>query len=424
MKTLDEEISVSVSSNGAVPNFDVEKIRADFPILSLEVHGKPLAYLDNAATTQKPRVVIDAIRRYYEAENANIHRGVYYLSELATKKYEDSRKFIQKFINAKSAKEIIFTRGTSESVNLVAATFGRTNVGEGDEIVITGMEHHSNIVPWQLLCEEKGAKLRIAPIDDDGDVIFEEFEKLLNDRTKLVAAVYVSNSLGTVNPVREMIQAAHEREIPVLLDAAQALPHLAVDVQELDCDFLAFSGHKVFGPTGIGVLYGKEALLDKMPPYQGGGDMILSVTFEKTTFNELPYKFEAGTPNIADGIALSEALKYIEKVGYERIQKHECDLLAYGEKTISEIDGVRMIGTAKNKAGVLSFVVEDVHPHDIGTMLDHDGIAVRTGHHCTQPVMDRYNIPATTRASLALYNTREELDRLAAGLRKIIEVFR
>ena len=404
-------------------SFNVEALRADFPILRRQVHGKPLVYLDNAATAQKPQTVIDTLSRYYEQENANIHRGVHYLSERATEEYEAARKTIQHFLNAAAASEIIFVRGATEGINLVAQTYGRANVGRGDEVLISAMEHHSNIVPWQILCEEKGAKLRVIPINDSGELIWEEFEKLLGSRTKMVAVTHVSNALGTINPVRRIVQQAHRANVPVLVDGAQSVPHLEVDVQALDCDFFVFSGHKLYGPTGIGILYGKSALLDAMPPYQGGGDMISSVTFEKTIYNKLPYKFEAGTPHIAGGIGLGCAIGYLNGVGFESVERHEHGLLEYATQAVTEIPGLRVIGTAAEKASVLSFVMEGIHPHDIGTILDQQGIAIRTGHHCAQPVMQRFGIPATARASFALYNTREEIDALVSGLRKVREVF-
>ena len=403
--------------------FDVEKIRADFPILHRKVHGHALVYLDNAATSQKPQSVIDAIIRYYEGENANIHRGVHYLSQIATEEFEAGRTTVQRFVNAADPGEIIFTRGTTEAINLVAQTFGRAHVNAGDEVLITAMEHHSNIVPWQLLCEEKGAKLRVVPMNDAGELLLDEYEKLLTPRTRIVGLAHVSNALGTINPVKRMISAAHARNIPVLIDGAQAAPHIAVDVQDLDCDFYALSGHKMYGPTGIGVLYGKTALLDAMPPYQGGGDMISSVTFEKTTYNKLPHKFEAGTPDMAGVAGLKAAIEYMNGVGVAKIAAHEHDLLEYATTIIGGLPGVRLIGTAHDKASVLSFVLEDVHPHDIGTILDQQGIAVRTGHHCAQPVMERFCIPATVRASFAMYNTRAEVDALARGLQKVQEVF-
>jgi len=415
----DVENAVAVNKE----KYDVNKIREDFPILKKKVHGKNLVYLDNAATTQKPLQVLNTLEDYYCKKNANIHRGVHALSQQATDSFEGARIKIKQFINALGKNQIIFTRGTTEAINLVAQSYGRANVKEGDEIIISHMEHHSNIVPWQMLCKEKNAKLRIIPIDDKGELIYEEFENLVNKRTKLVSIVYVSNSLGTVNPVKEIIDFAHQFNVPVLVDAAQAVNHLSVDVQKLDCDFLAFSGHKIYGPTGIGALYGKVDLLDKMPPYQGGGDMISKVTFEETTYNELPHKFEAGTPDIAGAIGLGAAIEYVSKIGIENIKDHETDLLNYATEEVSKIPGLRIIGSAKEKMSVLSFVLENIHPHDIGTFLDFEGVAIRTGHHCTQPVMQRYNIPATSRASFAMYNTKEEIDVLINGLRKIIEVF-
>ena len=407
------------------PAFDVRKIREDFPILRSLVHGRPLVYLDNAATTQKPSVVIEAIARYYEANNANIHRGVHFLSENGTKLYEAARVKTQRFLGAADATEIIFTRGTTESINLVASSFVRPGLQAGDEVLITHLEHHSNIVPWQILRDEKGLVLQVAPINDRGELILEEFEKRLSARTKLVSVAHVSNALGTVLPVRKIVEIAHARGVPVLLDGAQAVAHQKVDVRALDCDFYAFSGHKIYGPTGIGVLYGKASLLEKMPPYQGGGDMILSVTFEKTRYNHLPYKFEAGTPHIEGVICLGEALEYVTStVGLDAIAAHEHEVLEYGTRLLSGIPGLRLIGTAREKAGVLSFELDGIHPHDIGTILDQQGIAIRTGHHCAQPVMDRFGVPATARASLALYNTKEEMDALAAGLKKVAEVFR
>jgi cysteine desulfurase/selenocysteine lyase len=403
--------------------FDVERVRRDFPILGQKIRGKALVYLDSAATSQKPQVVIDTITRYYEQGNANIHRGVHYLSEHATKEHEAARQTAQAFLNAARAEEIVYVRGTTEAINLVAQTYGRTHVGAGDEVLISGMEHHSNIVPWQILCEEKHAKLRVAPINDSGELLLEEFARLLGPRTKLVAVTHVSNALGTIVPLKPMIEMAHRLNIPVLVDGAQAVPHMKVDVQALDCDFYAFSGHKVYGPTGIGVLYGKSALLDAMPPYQGGGDMISSVTFEKTIYNKLPYKFEAGTPDIAGAIALGAAIQYLSGLGMENVAAHGQELLAYGTEAVSAIPGVRLVGTAKQKTGVLSFVMEGVHPHDIGTVLDQEGIAIRTGHHCSQPVMQRFDIPATARASFAVYNSTEDVDALVRGIEKVREVF-
>lgn len=403
--------------------FDAVSIRKDFPILLQKVHGKPLVYLDNAATSQKPQFVINAINEYYRSENSNIHRGVHFLSEKATQDYENVRAKVQRFINASSTKEVIFTRGTTEGINLVTSSYGRKFIKAGDEVIISAMEHHSNIVPWQILCEEKGATLRIIPINDDGEIILDEYQKLLSSKTKIVSLAHVSNALGTINPIKQMIALAHRNGAVVLIDGAQAIPHLKVDVRELDCDFYAFSAHKVYGPTGVGILYGKFDLLDAMPPYQGGGDMIKSVTFEKTVYNDLPHKFEAGTPNIADGIGFGAAIDYINRLDWQAVSEYEHELLEYAMEMISGIDGVKMIGTAKEKAGVISFVLDGVHPHDIGTILDQEGIAIRTGHHCAQPVMQRFNVPATARASLAMYNTREEIDKLAAGIQKVIEVF-
>ena len=403
--------------------YDVYKIREDFPILKTRIRNKPLCYFDNAATTQKPLQVLDTVDNYYTSMNSNIHRGVHYLSNLATDAYEDARKKVKSFINAASEKEIIFTKGTTEGINLVANSFGRKFLKEGDEIIISNMEHHSNIVPWQFLCNEKKAKLRIIPIDDNGEIIFDEFLKLISDRTKLISVVYISNSLGTVNPVKEIMEIAHKYNIPVLLDAAQTVNHRPVNVEELDCDFLAFSGHKLYGPTGIGVLYGKEKLLDAMSPFMGGGDMISKVTFEETTFNELPFKFEAGTSNIAGAIGLGAAIDYVSSIGMEKIAAHEASLLEYATQRLKEVPGLKIIGNAKYKSGVISFIFYNIHPHDVGTLLDYEGIAIRTGHHCTQPVMERYNIPATSRASFGLYNTIEEVDILVDALKKVIEVF-
>lgn len=409
----------AVASRG----FDIQRAREDFPILRRSVNGKPLVYLDNAATAQKPQIVIDAISNYYETENANIHRGVHYLSQLATEHYEAARETVRSFLNAAEAHEIIFVRGATEGINLVAQTYGRRHVGAGDEVLITEMDHHSNIVPWQLLCEEKGAKLRVVPVNDNGELILDKFEELLNSRTRIVAIPHVSNALGTIVPVKQIVEMACARGVPVLVDGAQAVQHLPVDVQALDCDFYAFSGHKIYGPTGIGALYGKSALLEAMPPYQGGGDMISSVTFEKTLYNKLPHRFEAGTPHVSGAIGLGAALGYVLSLGLEEIAAHEADVLSYGTESLSEVPGLRLIGTAKEKASVLSFVLDGIHPHDVGTILDQEGIAVRTGHHCAQPVMQRFGIPATARASLALYNTREEIDALCRGLEKVREVF-
>ena len=403
--------------------FDLLAIRRDFPALHQKVHGKPLVYLDNAATTQKPKAVIDGLLQFYRLDCSNVHRGVHVLSDRATKAYEGARMTVKQFINARSEREIVFVRGATEAINLVMNSFARPRVKSGDEILISALEHHSNIVPWQLLAEYTGSRLVVAPINDAGELIIEEFERRLSPQTALVAVAHVSNALGTVMPVREIVRMAHERNIPVLVDGAQAVAHAGVDVQELDCDFYAFSGHKVFGPTGIGVLYGREELLDGMPPYQAGGDMIRSVTFEKTTYNELPYKFEAGTPHIAGAIGLGAALEYVSRVGIRRTAAHERELLAYGTELLSAIPGLRILGTAREKVGVLSFVVDGVHPHDVGTVLDRDGIAVRTGHHCAQPVMNRFAVPATTRASLALYNSKAELDGLAKGIHRVQKLF-
>lgn len=404
--------------------FEVEKYRKDFPVLREKVHGKPLVYLDNAATTQKPQQVIDALNRFYSKENANIHRGVYYLSEQATDAYEIARAKVSRFLHAAFPQEIVFVRGATEGINLVAQSYGHAFVREGDEIVVSAMEHHSNIVPWQILCGQAKAKLRVIPMNDKGELLLDEYEKLLGSRTRLVAVAHVSNALGTVNPLKRIIQKAHERNIPVLVDGAQATPHLPVNVQELDCDFYVFSGHKLFGPTGIGVLYGRRDWLERMPPYQGGGDMISSVTFEKTTYNRIPYKFEAGTPHIAGVIGLGTAIDYLSQIGMERITAYENELLAYGTAILSRIEGLRLIGTAKEKVGVLSFVLDDIHAHDIGTILDRSGVAIRAGHHCAMPVMERFGVPATARASLAFYNTREEIDALVQGLRQVREVFK
>lgn len=398
----------------------LETLREQFPLLGRTVHGKPLIYFDNAATTQKPRAVIDALVSYYENTNANIHRGVHTLSQEATEEHEAARQKVADFMGAAHAHEIIFTRGTTESINLVAATWARKELQEGDEIIISGLEHHSNIVPWQLICAEKNAKLRVIPIDDRGELIFEEYQKLLTEKTRLVAVGHVSNALGTINPVRRMIELAHQAGAKVLLDGAQAAPHLAINVRDLDCDFYAFSGHKIYGPTGIGVLYGKTDLLESMPPYQGGGEMISSVTFEKSTWNVLPFKFEAGTPHIAGAIGLGAAIDFVQGIGLEAIATHENQLLENATAQLQQLPGLRIVGTAPHKAAVLSFVVEGQHPNDIGMLLDTQGIAVRTGHHCAQPVMDRYGIPATTRASFAIYNTQDEVARFASALQKVL----
>jgi len=402
---------------------DVAAVRRDFPILARTAHGRPLVYLDSANTTQKPEAVLRATDRFYRETNANVHRSTYRLSEEATAAYEGARERVRAFLNARSTREVVFTRGTTEAINLLAASFGQAFVKAGDEILITGMEHHSNIVPWQLLCERTGARLRVIPIDDRGDLVLDDLDRLLTERTRLLGVVHVSNALGTVNPVKALVGYAHGKGVPVLVDAAQSAPHLGVDVQALDCDFLAFSGHKVYGPTGIGVLYGKESWLAKLPPYQGGGDMIASVSFEKSTWAELPAKFEAGTGNLAGAAALAAALDYVTGLGLARIASHERDLLAYATARLAEVPGLRIVGTAREKASVVSFVLGDVHPHDVGTILDQEGVCVRTGHHCAQPVMTRYDLPATVRASFGLYNTREEVDALVAGLRKVLEVF-
>ncbi len=404
--------------------YDINRIREDFPILQEPANGHPLVYLDNAATTQKPRSVIDAITGFYEKKCASVHRGLHLLSQRATESYEHSREKIRRFINAASPQEIIFVRGATEGINLVAQTYGRRNIGPGDEILISAMEHHSNIVPWQILCEEKRAILRVAPMNPAGELILEQYERLLGPKTRLAAISYVSNSLGTVNPVREIVKLAHNQGVPVLVDGAQAVPHMPIDVRDINCDFLVFSGHKCYGPNGIGVLYGKERLLDQMPPYQGGGDMISSVTFEKTLFRELPYKFEAGTPNIAGAIGLGAAVDYLEEVGLAGISAYEQELLSYGTQILQSTDGLRIIGSAAQKASVISFVIKGLHPHDIGTILDNEGIAIRAGHQCAQPVMDFFKIPATARASFGLYNTREDVDALVRGLRKVKEVIR
>jgi cysteine desulfurase/selenocysteine lyase len=406
------------------PAFDALRARQDFPILKEQVYGKPLVYLDSAATSQKPQAVIDAMSRFFMKKNANVHRGVHYLSERATDEYEGARAKVQRFLNAKHAHEIIFVRGTTEAINLVAQTYGKKHMLEGDEVLITAMEHHSNIVPWQMLCEEKGARLRVAPVSDSGELLLDELVKLIGPRTKLVAVTHVSNVLGTVNPIRQIVEIAHAQGVPVLVDGAQAAPHLRVDVQALGCDFYALSGHKMYGPTGIGVLYGGTDLLEEMPPYQGGGDMILSVTFEKTVYNKLPHKFEAGTPNTAGAVGLAAAIDYLACLDRDGLAAHEQDVLTYGTRALSEVPGLKLIGTANPKASVISFLLEGIHPHDIGTILDQEGVAVRTGHHCAQPLMQRLGVPATVRASLACYNTRQDIDALVAGLTKVQEVFR
>jgi len=414
---------VLTPQTNALSDLDINRIRREFPILQQQIYDKPLVYLDNAASAQKPQTVIDAINQCYSGYYANIHRGVHALSERSTAAYEGAREKLRRFVNAASTREIIFTRGTTEAINLVASSFGNTRVGLGDEILITTMEHHSNIVPWQMLCERQGAKLRVVPITETGELVMDDYHQLLTEQTKLVSLIQVSNAMGTINPVAEMVQAAHDKGIPVLLDGAQAVPHLGVDVQALDCDFYAFSGHKMYGPSGVGVLYGKAELLEAMPPYQGGGDMIRLVTFEKTEYADLPNKFEAGTPNIAGVIGLGAAADWIEQVGIDAIAAHEQHLLDYATAQLSEVPGLRIIGSASHKAAVVSFVMEGVHPHDIGTILDREGVAIRAGHHCAQPLMQRYGLPATARASFAVYNTHEEVDKLAAAIHKVKELF-
>jgi cysteine desulfurase/selenocysteine lyase len=403
--------------------FDVERIRADFPILKLKIDGKPLVYLDNAASSQMPQPVIDRLVRYQTTQHANIHRAVHYLSETATFEYEEARRKLQRFINAREEREVIFTSGTTDAINLVMHGYGRKFIKAGDEIILTTLEHHSNIVPWQMLAEETGAVIRVVPINDAGELLIDEYEKLFNERTKFVGVIHVSNVLGSINPVKHMIAFAHAHGVPVLVDGAQAAPHMQVDVQDLDCDFYAFSGHKLCGPTGIGILYGRAALLEKMQPFKGGGDMILSVTFEKTTYNTIPYKFEAGTPPIAAAIGLGAAVDYLSEIGLEAIAAHELELLNYATEQMKRMPGVRIIGTSENKAAVISFAVDGVHPHDIGTLLNQEGVAVRTGHHCAQPVMQRYRVPATSRASFAFYNSMAEVDALIAGIRTVQKVF-
>ena len=404
-------------------SFDVARIREDFPVLHQMVNGKPLVYLDNAATTQKPQAVIDALVRYYSADNSNVHRGVHTLSQRATEDYDSGRSKARQFLNAASDEEIIFVKGTTDGINLVAHSYARQHLGEGDEIIISTMEHHSNIIPWQVLCQEKGAHLRVIPISDAGELSMDEYESLLSSRTKLVAITHVSNVLGTVNPIKQIVEMAHSQGVPVLVDGAQATPHMPVDVQKLGCDFYVFSGHKIYGPTGIGVLYGKAGLLEAMPPYQLGSDMIKSVTFERTVYNDLPYKFEAGTPNIAGVIGMGAAIDYLTEIGMDRIDNYEHGLLEYGTECLSGIDGVKIVGNAQGKASVLSFVMDCAHPHDIGTILDTEGVAIRTGHHCAQPLMNRYGVPATARASLSFYNTKDEVDLLVKAIDRVIEVF-
>ncbi|HYO53205.1 cysteine desulfurase [Archangium sp.] len=403
--------------------FDVARIRADFPILHQEVRGRPLVYLDSAATTQKPRAVIDALVHYYTHDNANVHRGVHALSERATQAYEGARERVRRFINARETKEIIFVRGCTEAINMVAQTYGRSKVGPGDEVLITAMEHHSDIVPWQMLCQQVGATLKVVPVDERGDLRLEQLDAMLTERTRLLAVTHVSNALGTVNPVREIIKRAHARGVPVLVDGAQALQHFRVDVRELDCDFYAFSGHKMFGPTGIGVLYGKASVLEPLPPWQGGGDMILTVTMDKTVYNRLPYRLEAGTPDISGAVGLAAAMDYIESVGLDAIAAHDRELLEYGTRALEGVPGLKLMGRGGERSGVLSFVMEDVHAHDVGTILDREGVAIRAGHHCAQPLLSCFGVAATVRASLAMYNTREDIDALVRGLHKVREVF-
>ncbi|MGD2087095.1 MAG: cysteine desulfurase [Candidatus Aminicenantes bacterium] len=419
MRRLKNDIEIA----GSIKGFNPEALKADFPVLGQVINDKPLVYLDNAASTQKPRAVIQRLQRYYERENANVHRGVHTLSQWATDAYEEAREKIRAFINAAHSKEIIFVRGATEAINLVASSFGQKYVQKGDEIIISAMEHHSNIVPWQLLCDQSGAHLKVIPMNAAGELDMKAYTNMLGNKTRLVAVGHVSNALGTVNPIPEIIKHAHSKGIPVLVDGAQAIPHMPIDVKELQCDFFAFSGHKMYGPTGIGVLYGRAELLEEMPPYQGGGDMIRSVTFKKTTFSSIPYKFEAGTPNIAGAIGLAAAVDYLSHLGMENIAANEKSLLEYATTRLLELEGLSIIGTAKHKAAVISFLFGDIHPHDIGTILDQEGIAIRTGHHCAQPVMDFFSVPATARASFGLYNSPQDIDRLAAGLKKIGEVF-
>jgi cysteine desulfurase / selenocysteine lyase len=416
-------MSTAAARTSSVPAFDVRRVRADFPILRRQARGRPLVYLDNAATTQKPQAVIDALTRYYTEFNANVHRGVHELSEIASEAYEAARRTVAAYFNAPDERHIVFTRNATESINLVAHAFGRSRVGRGDEVLISAMEHHSNIVPWQLLCEERGARLRVAPIDDRGELMLDALGDLIGEHTKLVAIAHMSNALGTINPIEEIVKIAHAKGVPVLVDGSQAAYHMPVDVQALDCDFYAATGHKLYGPTGIGVLYAKLEHLEALPPFLGGGDMISSVTFEKSTWNVVPHKFEAGTPDIAGAIGLGVALDYIQSIGLARIVEHERELLAYGTEALSAIDGITLIGTARKKASILSFVVEGVHAHDVGTIVDREGVAIRTGHHCAQPVMDRFGVPATARASLAMYNTREDIDALVRAIGRVKEIF-
>jgi len=422
--TTGQSMTAAGSSSIGESRLDVEQIRQDFPILGQQVNGKPLVYLDNAATAQKPRVVIDAIQEYYQTYNSNIHRGVHHLSQVATEAYEKARVKAQRLLNASESREIIFVRSTTEAINLVAQTFGRERLQAGDEVVVSAMEHHSNIVPWQMICQEKDARLRVIPINDKGELLLEEYERLLSERTRVVAVTHISNALGTINPIEQMIEMAHQYDAAVLIDGAQGAPHLPLDVQALDCEFYAFSGHKFYGPTGVGVLYGKGDLLDSLPPYQGGGEMILSVSFEETTYNVVPHRFEAGTPNIVGAIALGKAIDYVTHIGLERIAYHEDELFRYATQQLSGLPELTIIGTADSKASITSFVMDDIHAHDVGTILDQEGVAVRTGHHCAQPVMDCFEVPATSRASFAFYNTKEEVDVLVEGIGKVIEVFK
>lgn len=417
-------LSPNSPESDVLMGFDVHAIRRDFPILSREVNGKPLVYLDNGATTQKPQSVIDVLNRYYSNENSNIHRGVHYLSQAATDAYEQARKKIQVFINAKHEHEVIFTKGTTDSINLIADTFGRTFLQKGDEVIITAMEHHSNIVPWQMACEYHGAVLKFIPMNEKGELLMDELDNLLTEKTKIISVVHVSNSLGTINPIETIIEKAHHLNIPVVVDGAQAIQHMKINVQALDVDFYVFSGHKIFGPTGVGILYGKEKWLEKLPPYQGGGDMIKEVTLKKTTYNDLPHKFEAGTPHIAGGIGLGASIDYVNKVGIENIASYEAELLAYAKLKMSAVDDIQLIGTAAKKSSVMSFLINGTHPFDVGTILDKLGIAVRTGHHCTQPIMDQLGIPGTARATFAFYNTKEEIDILVDGINRAAKMLR
>jgi cysteine desulfurase/selenocysteine lyase len=423
MERASSLVSTTPPAAASTASFDVDAVRADFPVLRRRIYDKPLVYLDTAASAQKPQVVIDAVTQFYAQDYSSVHRGLHYLSEQATTAFEEARRTVAAFINARSKREIVFVRGTTEAINLVAQTFGRNALSAGDEVLLSAMEHHSNIVPWQMVCTERGARLRVIPINDAGEIDLDAYARLLGPRTKMVAVVHVSNALGTINPIRQIVRLAHERGVPVLVDGAQAAPHTAIDVQDLGCDFYAFSGHKVYGPTGIGALYGKAELLERMPPYEGGGSMITSVTFEKTTYMDIPARFEAGTPHIAGALGLAAALAYVKRIGLGEIAGHEHALLAYGTRELERIPGLRLIGTAAEKAGVLSFVVDGIHPHDLGTILDRDGVAIRAGHHCTQPLMERFRVPATARASLGMYNTRGDIDALVAGIRTALEVF-